>query len=43
VCCGASWFESFRDPARLPEYIAIYFQHQLGIERQLRREGVQAR
>ncbi len=36
-------FENFRDPARLPEYIAIYFQRQLGIELQPRRDDVQAR
>jgi len=36
-------FANFRDPARLPEYIAIYFQRQLGIELQLRGGGAQAR
>lgn len=36
-------FENFRDPARLPEYIAIYFQHQLGIELRPRGEDRQAR
>ena len=36
-------FENFRDPARLPEYIAIYLQHQLGIELRPRGGDVQAR
>lgn len=36
-------FENFRDPARLPEYIAIYFQRQLGIALRPRGEDRQAR
>jgi len=36
-------FENFRDPARLPEYIAIYLQRQLGVELRPRGEDGQAR
>lgn len=37
------WFKHFQDPARLPEYVAIYFQRQLGIELRPRGKGMQPR
>jgi hypothetical protein len=36
-------FKHFQDPARVPEYVAIYFQRELGIELRPRGEGVQSR
>lgn len=39
-----SWFEhAFHDPTRVPEYIAIYFHRELGIELRPRSGDVQSR